>query len=105
MNSRNIKIFSDSIAKGIRVRQFNQSIKTGNARIHSFPEATSKQILHYPDVNLERTTDTVILDIGINDLLQNISIDSFINIMKNIEHMIQKCRIFGVKRVFLSGIV
>ena len=31
MNNQNIKRFSDRIAKGIRVRQFNQSIKTENA--------------------------------------------------------------------------
>ena len=42
MNSQNIKIFSNRITKGIRVRQFNQSVKTGNARIHSFPRSTSK---------------------------------------------------------------
>ena len=47
----------------------------------------------------------MILHIGINDLLNDISIDNFINFMKNVEHMVQKCRGFGVKRVFLSGIV
>ena len=95
MNSQSIKIFSDSIAKGINVRPINQSIKTGHARIQSFPGATSKQLLHYLDVNLESTTNTVILHIGISDLLQDISIDNFNNFMKNIELMIQKYRGFG----------
>ena len=36
-NSHNIKIFSDGIPKGIRIKQMNQQIKNGNARIHSFP--------------------------------------------------------------------
>ena len=49
-NNQNIKIFSDSIAKGIRIRQLNQFVKSGNARIHSFPGANSKQLLHYLDV-------------------------------------------------------
>ena len=40
-NSRNIKIFSDNIPKGIRIKQMNQQIKNGNACIHSFPVATS----------------------------------------------------------------
>ena len=100
MNSYNIKIFSNSITKGIRARQFSQTVKTENGRIHSFPGATSKQLLHYLDVNLEGTTDTVILHIGINNLLHDISIDNFINFMKNVEHMVQKCRRFGVKSVF-----
>ena len=105
MNSKNIRIFSDSIAKGIRIKQFSQFVKTGNTRIHSFLGATSRQLLHYLNVNLDNTTDTAILHIGINDLLKDISIDNFINFMKNVEHMVQKCRGFGVKRVFLSGIV
>ena len=106
-----IKFFSDSIAKGIRLREFNQYVKSGKARMHCFPEATSAQLLHYLDVNLDHTTDTVILHIGINDLLQdmaynnnNLTDNSIKNFMKNIEQMVQKCRSFGVKRVFLSGI-
>ena len=65
MNSQNIRIFYDSITKGIIMKQFNQFVKTGNARIHSFPGATSRQLLHYLDVNLDSTTDTAILHIGI----------------------------------------
>ena len=101
-NNQNIKIFSDSIAKGIRIRQLNQFVKSGNARIHSFPGANSKQLLHYLDVNLDNKTDTVILQIGVSDLLQDISLDN--KFMKNLEYMVQKCRSFGVKRVFFSGI-
>ena len=84
MYSENIRIFSDSIAKGIKIKQFNHFVKTGDARIHSFPGATSRQLLHYVGVNLDSTTDTVILHIGINDLLNDISIDNFINFMKNV---------------------
>ena len=34
----------------------------------------------------------------------NLTDNSIKNFMKNIEQMVQKCRSFGVKRVFLSGI-
>ena len=37
-NSHNMKIFRDSILKGIRIKQMNQQTKNGNARIHSFQE-------------------------------------------------------------------
>ena len=77
MNSQNVKIFSDSNVKGIRNTQFNQFIKTGNARIHSFLRANLRQLLRYLNVNLESTTDTVILHNGINDLLKDTSIDNF----------------------------
>ena len=42
MNSQHIGIFSDSIAKGIRVRQLNKSAKTRSIRIHSFSRAAWK---------------------------------------------------------------
>ena len=71
--------------------------------MHCFPGATSAQLLHYLDVNLDHTTDTVILHIGINDLLQDMA-NNIKNFMKNIEQMVQKCCSFGVKRIFLSGI-
>ena len=64
-----------------------------------------RQLLHYLDVTHESTTITVILHIGINDILKDISVYLSINFMKNVEHMVQKCRRFGEKRVFLSGIV
>ena len=67
-NSRNIKFFSDSIPKGIRIKQMNQQIKNGNACIHSFPGATSYQLLHYLDASLDKYTDTVVVHIGINDI-------------------------------------
>ena len=100
-NNQNIKIFSDSMAKGIRIRQLNQFVKSGNARIHSFPGANSKQLLHYLDVNLDNKTDTVILHIGVNDLLQDISLDNFNKLIKNLEYMVQKCRSFWGKTCLL----
>ena len=86
-NSRNIKIFSDSIPKGIRIKQMNQQIKNGNARIHSFPGATSHQLLHYLDVNIDKYTDTVVIHIGINDILNSAS--NVNGLLSNIKDMIK----------------
>ena len=106
MNSQNIKIFCKSIPKDVRVKQFNQFIKTENVRIQIFPAATSRQFQHYLDENFESTTDTVVLYVGKKDLLKIISTDHFINFMKNVEHMAQKCRCFRIKYVFfISDIV
>ena len=102
-NSHNIKIFSDSIPKGIRIKQMNQQIRNGNARIHSFPGATSHQLLHYLDVNLDKYTDTVVIHIGINDILNSAS--NVNGLLSNIKDMIKKCRNFGVKHIFISGLV
>ena len=47
MITNNIKIFTDSIPKGIKVKELNEQIHHGHARVHSFPGVTSKQLLHY----------------------------------------------------------
>ena len=101
-NNTNIKIFSDSIPGEIRIRNFNRFIKSGNARLYGFPGASSKQLSYYIDVNLDNTTDTVIIHVGINDILHGSSIEDY---MKNVRNMVNKCYSFGVKRVFMSGIV
>ena len=102
-NSRNIKIFSDSIPKGIRIKQMNQQIKNGNTRIHTFPGVTSRQLLHYLDVNLDKYTDTVVIHIGINDILNSAS--NVNGLLSNIKDMIKNCRNFGVKYIFVSGLI
>ena len=81
----------------------NHQIKNGNARIHSFPGATSHQLLHYLDVNLDKYTDTVVNHIGINDILNSAS--NVNGLLSNIKDMIKKCRNFGVKYIFVSGLV
>ena len=100
-NSRNINIFSDSIPKGIRIKQMNQQIK--NARIHSFPGATSHQLLHYLDVNIDKYTDTVVIHIGINDILNPAS--DVNGLLPKIKDMIKNCLNFGAKYIFVSGLV
>ena len=61
-DNHNIKIFTDSIPKGIKVKELNEQIRHGHARVHSFPGATSKQLLHYLDVIIEDITDTDCID-------------------------------------------
>ena len=43
---RDIFIFTDSIPKGIRLRELNSFIKNGKTKMVSFLGATSKEILH-----------------------------------------------------------
>ena len=98
-----MKIFSNSIPKSIQFKQMNQQITNGNARIHSFPGATSHQLRHYLDVNLDKYTDTVVIHIGINDVLNSAS--NVNGLLSNIKDMITKCRNFRVKHIFISGLV
>ena len=40
-------MFSDSIPKGIGIREFNRYNTNATARLKSFPGATTKQLTHY----------------------------------------------------------
>ena len=71
------------IVKGIKIREVNRFITRGNARIHNFAGATSKQLLHYVDVNLDSDIDTIILHISLNDILQDSTTNNIINCIKN----------------------
>ena len=72
----------------------------------SFPGATSNEILHYLDVHLTNSsTDAVILHVGVNDLLEDNSQLKIENLGNNLRSMVEKCHTFGIKNVFISGLV
>ena len=51
------------------MHKFNSLIKNRKAKMFNFPGVLSHQLLHYLDVHLkDKSTDNVIIDIGINDL-------------------------------------
>ena len=105
-DNHNIKIFTDSIPKGIKVKELNEQILHGHARVHSFPGATSKQLLLYLDVNIEDSTDSVLIHIGVNDILQSVS--NMDRLLLNVRELVRKCHFFGVKNffgMFVSGLV
>ena len=47
----------------------------------------------------------VILHVGVNDLLEDNSKSKIENLEKNIRSMVDKCHTYGVKNVFISGLV
>ena len=72
----------------------------------SFPGATSKEILHYLDVHLTNSSpDAVILHDGVNVLLEDNSKSKIENLEKNVRSVVDKCHTYGIKNVFVSGLV
>ena len=102
----NTLIFTDSIPKGIRMYDFNKLIKNRKAKMLNFPGASSRQLLHYMDIHLEGIqVDTVVIHIGVNDLINYSNQSRTDSLMNNIICMVEKCRNYGVKNIFLSGII
>ena len=94
----NTIIFTDGIPKGTKMHKLNRLIKNRKPKMFYFPCASSHQLLHYLDAHLkDKSIDTLIIHIGINDLLTNSSRSCMDNLIYNIKKM------FGVKSVFISG--
>ena len=106
-NDKKIRIISDSIPKGIRIKEFNRYVKNGSARIKSFPGTTIQQLNNYYSIPTlkEEKPEIVILHVGINDLLSsrdNITPEE--EIATEIMKIGIKCKNHGVETVFISGI-
>ena len=85
-------IFTGSKPKGIQMQKFNRLIKNRQAKMFNFPDASPHKPLHYLNVHVnDKSIDTVIIHIGINDLLTN-SIGSGIdNLISNIKEIAERC--------------
>ena len=83
-------ILSDRIARGIRIYEFNKYIKYDRANLLTFPGATSRHLLHYLDIHLEdRNTETVIIHVGVNDIINENSQSNIEKYISNVEKMLK----------------
>ena len=102
----NILIFSESIPGKMRMYEFNKVLKNGNIKHLFFPGATSEQVSQYLDVNLQMyAPKTVIIHVGINDLLNDSGHLNMENILNNFKAMTKKCRNYNVRNFLLSELV
>ena len=103
---KQIVIFSDSIPRGIRLREFNYWLHKGYAQLKSFPGGTSNELLYYVEPKFKnKNFDDALLHVGVNDLLNDESQDSVQNLLDNLKQIGLKCKSAGVKRALVSGIV
>ena len=104
---KKIRIMTDSIAKGIRVKDFNNHLENGNARFKTFPGASIGNLNYYINPTLEQEKpEVVVIHVGINDLLsENLSNASDQVIADQIIEIGKKCTHYGVEKVFISALV
>ena len=100
--SYNTLIFSDSIPKGIQMYQFNRTLRNRRAKMLKFPGVSSNEILHCIYVHLKgKFIDSVIVHVGVNDLLNGNSQLKRCQLIENIKKITQKCVSFGVKKIYV----
>ena len=101
-NSSNTLIFTDTIAKVIRMYEFNRLIKNSKATMFDFPGAPSHQMLHYLDAQLEhRQINTVVIHVGINDILRDSSESRIDGLLQNIKNIVNN--IVRSKYIFVEN--
>ena len=104
-NKNKALFVTNSITKGIRFKEFNSFISNRNARMVNFSVVTSKEILHYLDINLANSsTDTVVI-LCVNDLLNDYTHPNIDSLIKNLNSTVQKCDNFVIGNVFISRLV
>ena len=93
-------IFTDRILKGICMHEFNSLLRNRKAKMLNFPGSSSKQMLHYINIHLEdKSIDTVLLHVGVNDLLNDNSKSNVDNLVSNIHKIVVKCKRVGARNI------
>ena len=103
---KNIILFSDSIPRGLRMREFNRYIRYGKTRLKSFPGATSKELSHYIEPTIkEESFDMATIHVGVNDLLNGQNNLQHESLLSNIMDIVRKCKHNGIREIIISSIV
>ena len=102
----NILIIGDSIIRRIDRIRLNRNLTVGKAFIKAFPGATVNQLSHYIIPHLESNRpESIIIHVGTNDIAPRYeSPKSSSDISNSILQIAEKCREFGVKNIFISGL-
>ena len=103
-NSSNTLIFTDSIAKFVCMNSIDL-LKIPKQQC--YPDGSSHQMLHSLDVPLkDRQINTVVIHVGINDILRDSSQSSIDGLFcKTLKNISLKCKKIGMKNIFISGLV
>ena len=80
-------------------------MQSRTAQFKYFLGATSKDLLHYTDRNLEdHSFEVAIIHIGVNDIISNRNSPDSDHVFKNIKNIVQKCRSYSIDDI-ISGLL
>ena len=86
--------------------KFNRTLRNRRAKMLNLRGASSFEILRYTDVHLKyKLIDTVTVYVGVNDTLSWNSQLKISQLIENIKKISQKYVSFGVKKIYVSGLV
>ena len=106
-DGKRVMVFSTSITKGIKVREFNKSVNGGTARFRRFHGGKVDFIIDYADTHMDKEKpEVVIIQAGGNDLpTPKDSPVPVENIAKTLVDIGIKCKRYGVKKVLIGSVI
>ena len=103
---KNVVIFTDSMLKSLRMKEFNKNLNGGIAHLKPFPGSKAMQMDHHAIPILEEHRyDTAAIPGGINDLLKSRTNINVSEIAKDIINITLRCRSHNFATIFISSIV
>ena len=105
-NPKNVVIFTDSMLKSLRMKEFNKNLNGGIAHLKPFPGSKAKQMDHHAiPILKEHQYDAAVIHVGINDLLKSRTNINVSEIAKDIIDIALRCRSHNIATIFISSIV
>ena len=104
--SNKIAIFGESIPRGIKVSEFNLSLKSVEAKFKCILGASAHKMKFYKESTLETNYFKVaILHVGINNILKNRSSSDIEKLILDIKIIIDKWKSFEFQKFLISGLI
>ena len=103
---KNVVIFSDSMVKGLKMKQLNSHINDGKVYLKAFPGAKADQLNHHAKPSLEEYEyDAAIIHVGINDILRSKGEKEINDIPRKIMNIAETCTNYNIPKIFISSII
>ena len=104
---KNVVIFSDSMVKGLKIKQFNSHIHDVTIYLKAFPGAKADQLNHHVKTSLEEYKyDAIIIHAGKNDILRSKGENEVNDIPRiKIMNIADTCRNYNISKIFISSII
>ena len=100
-----VALFSDSIPKGMNIKEINRQIQGGRIHVKAFRGAKSMQLNHYITPTLEEYSyDAAIIHVSINDILRS-KHDEFDKLPENIMKVGNTYQKDNIGKIYISAIL
>ena len=103
---KNVVIFSDSMVKGLKMKQFNSHMHGGKVYLKGFPGAKADEPNPHVKPSLdEHKYDAAIIHVRINDILRSKGEKEVNDIPRKIMNTPETCRNYNIAKIFISSII